>query len=400
MPRQSKGPRYYKTKKGWYATMGGETMLLVKGPRKETEQTAKERYDAEVAARKVEVQGDRNTVWAIINAYLLDLGNRVKSDDASPGQLRMHSYVLVAFNEALGGTKVRDLRPQRVTEWLAKMREERWSEKLGRMTSWNDGTEKLARGVINRAFNWAVTEAGLLSGNPLKRHGAGKKAKRQKRRPSKNRTAISDHEHKLLVEQASRRASKGFLHLITFLYGTGARPAEMYGATAAEWDESKRAFRIRAVPKNHGRFKLAHLGEDRLVYIPDDLLPLVKELMATYPEGTLFRNERGKAWKNTTLCARFKSIKRAANRAAKSRGVAGVRKEVTAYGYRHAFVTRWVEANRPLPLLCELLNTSVEMIHSKYSHLFERTDTLRDALNSFRQETGASPATPVHATVS
>ena len=78
-----KGLRYYKSKQGWYATLGGETFLLIKGAKKETEQRAKELYEAEVAARKVEVDGGRNTVWAVINAYLLDLGNRVETGDAS-----------------------------------------------------------------------------------------------------------------------------------------------------------------------------------------------------------------------------------------------------------------------------------------------------------------------------
>jgi integrase len=372
---------------------GGETLLLIKGPKKETETQAKELYDAEVAARKVEVDGDRNTVWAVINAYLLDLQNRVKNEDAASGQLRMHTYVLGAFNSALGAKRVRDLRPQHVLEWLTEMRKPRWSEKLKRETKWGDGTEKLARAAVNRVFNWATGEAGLISASPLKRHAAGTKAKRRKRRPSKDRVAITDHEHRLLVEQASRRSHKGFLHLITFLHATGARPAEMYGATAAEWDEARMLFRIPATPESRGRYKLAHLGEDRLVYVPDDLMPLVRELMAAKPDGPLFRNESGKPWNNVTLCARFTSIKKAANRAAEARGETGMRKAVTAYGYRHRFVTRWVEENKPLPVLCELLNTSLEMLRSNYSHLFEQTDTLRSQLNSF-VGTATPPATP------
>src|SRR5438874_1781063 len=123
MPRVSKGPRYYPSKKGWYATLNGELFLLTKGRKKETEQQANERYKAEKAAREVETEGDRNIVWAVINAYLLDLQNRVRNHDASPGQLRMHNYILGAFNKACGATKVRNLRPQHVTDWLATMRQ-------------------------------------------------------------------------------------------------------------------------------------------------------------------------------------------------------------------------------------------------------------------------------------
>lgn len=390
MARTSKGPRYYDSKRAWYCTLNGETILLARGPEKETRDRAQEKYEQEVAARRVEVEGDRSTVWAVLNAYLLDLGNRVRTKEAAPSLLDMHTSFVTSFNEACGKVKVRDLRPQHVTEWLAAMRQERYNAKLKRATSWSAATEKMARDVVNRVFNWAVGEAGLISVHPLKRHPTPK-AKRRKRRPSKNRVAISDHEHALLVEQARRRSAKGFLHLLTFMYQTGARPAEMYGVKADEWDEGKKAFIIKAGPESHGRFKLSHLGEDRVLYIPDDLVPLARELMAEYPEGTLFRNERGKAWKLNTICARFTSVKRAANRAAEAKGVPGVRKGVTAYGYRHAYVTDWVEAGKPLAELCELINTSETMVKQNYSHLFERTESLREALNSFDRGTAALP---------
>lgn len=397
MPRVSKGPRYYESKGGWYATLGGDRILLVKGPKRATQEEAQEKYDAEVAARRAEVDGDRGGVWGVLNAYLYDLDNRVRKGDAAPNLYEMRHRFLAAFGAACGGVRVRDLRPQHLTEWFARMREERYNPTLKRATKWAGGTETMARAAINRAFNWAAHEAGLISVNPLKRHPA-KKGKRQKRRPSQNRVAISDHEHALLIEQARRRAHKDFLHLITLLYETGARPAEVYGATAAEWEEGRGAFRIAATPANHGRYKLAHLGEDRIVYVPDHLLPLVRRLVAERPDGPLFRTEDGKSWTKTSICSRFRSIKAAADRAAAARGVPGVRKEVTAYGYRHAYVTRWVVAGRPLDKLCELLNTSETMVKQHYSHLFERTDTLREALNSFAQAAGASPATAPPAT--
>jgi site-specific recombinase XerD len=392
MPRTSKGPRYYPSKKAWYATLDRERILLARGPKGPTKMEAENRYEAEKAARRVEVEGDRNTVWAVLNAYLADLKNLVKNGEASPGRLRMHRYVIEGFNDAYSEKTVRELRPLHLNDWLATKRGSRWSEKQKRHTKWGDGTEKLARGVLNRAFNWAAEEAGLISANPLKGRAQGKKPRRQRRRPAKSKVAIADHEHELLVGQATRRSRKDFLHLIRFLDRTGARPAEMYGATAAEWEEGRRAFRIKATPENHGRYKLAHLGEDRLVYVPDDLVPLVRELIATYPTGTLFRNERGKPWKKSTVCARFKSIKQAANRAAAERGVPGVRAAVTAYSYRHAFVTRWVEQDKPLQKLAELLNTSEAMIRERYSHLFERAETLRDALNDFDRGRAERPA--------
>jgi integrase len=393
MARTSHGPRYYTSKNGWFANLGGERMRLTTGPKKATEQEAKDKYRAEVEARRVEVAGDRNTVWAVLNAYLVECKNRVENGEMAENTLKLQTFVLAPFSDKCGEILVRDLRPQHVTDWLAEMRQPRRNEKLKRETRWGDGTVKRARDSLRTAFIWAVEEAGLISRNPLDRKGKGKRLRRQRRRPAGARVAILDREHELLVEQAAKRTKKGFYNLIQFLYRTGARPAEMYLAKASEWDEQKRAFVIKAVPESRGRYKLAHLGEDRTVYIPDDLVPLARKLMAEHGEGPIFRTESGEPWSNTTLCARMTSIKRAANKAAAKRGLPPVRKQVTAYSYRHAYVTRWVEQDRPLWKLCELLNTSEAMIRQHYSHLFERTESLREALNDFDSGKGGQRGT-------
>ena len=134
MPRTSSGPRYYNTKNGWFANFAGERIRLTTGPKKTTEQEAKDKYDAEKAARKVEVAGDRNTVWAVLNAYLLECENRVKNGEMADSTVTMQKFVLTPFNNKCGTTLVRDLRPQHVTDWLAEMRQPRWNEKLKRKT--------------------------------------------------------------------------------------------------------------------------------------------------------------------------------------------------------------------------------------------------------------------------
>ncbi len=393
MARTANGPRYYESKNGWFATFDGERIRLTTGPKKKTEEEAREKYDAERASRKVEVAGDRNTVYAVLVAYLRECENKVKNAEMAESTLEMHRGVLLPFNERHGNILVRDLRPQHVSEWLAEMRQERWKEKLKRHVRWGDGTVKLAKDVLKRAFIWATEEAGLISRSPLDRKGRGKREKRRRRRPVKSRVAILDSEHELLLRHANRRSKKDFYCLLQFLYRTGARPAEMYHAKASEWDEKKRAFVIKGIPEERGRYKLAYLGEDRTVLIPDDLLPLVQELMRKYPTGPIFRTESGEPWKNNTLCARFKSIKKAANRDATKRGLPLVRDEVTAYSYRHHYVTRWVEQDRPLWKLCELLNTSEAMVRQHYSHLFERTETLRESLNDFDRGRATPPTT-------
>src|SRR5262245_10544961 len=389
MARTAKGPRYYASKNGWFATFNGERLRLTTGPKKPTEEEAKDKFQAELEARKVEVAGDRNTVWAVLNAYICECENREKNKEMAANTLKMHRDVIRPFSEKCGTMQVRALRPQHVTDWLAEMRQPRRHPTVNRQVKWEDATVKLARNVLKRAFTWAAEEAGLISRSPFDRKGKNKREKRHRRRPPESRLAIHDTEHELLLQQAKRRSKKDFYYLLQFLYRTGARPAEMYGAKASEWDEDKQAFVIKAAPEERGRFKLAYLGEDRILHIPNDLVPLAKQLMTKYPQGPIFRTESGEPWKTSTLCARFKSIKRAANRSSEAK----VRTAITAYSYRHAFVTRWIEQDRPLAKLCELLNTSEAMVRQHYSHLFQRTETLRQSLNDFDRGTATTPST-------
>ena len=104
MARSSKGPRYYKSKNGWFANFNGERIRLTTGPKKETEQEAKEKYEAEHAARKVEVAGDRNEVWSVLNAYLANCQNRVRLADMSENTYDMQLRLIQPFSEHCGTT--------------------------------------------------------------------------------------------------------------------------------------------------------------------------------------------------------------------------------------------------------------------------------------------------------
>ena len=200
MPRVSTGPRYFKSKNGWFATLGGDRIRLTTGPKKQTQDLAEERYKAEKAAREVEVSGDRNTVYAVLVNYLRHCENRVKTGDMSESTYAMHRFVLLPFNETHGSKLVRDLRPQHVEEWLAAKSEPRWNEKLKRATRWGDGTTTLARNVLRTALIWAKDEAGHISAHPFDRKGGRvKRQKRRRRRPTASRVAVTDHEHALLL---------------------------------------------------------------------------------------------------------------------------------------------------------------------------------------------------------
>jgi hypothetical protein len=97
MARTSNGPRYYPSKNGWFANFDGERIRLTTGPKKATEEEAADKYAAELQARRVEVAGDRNTVWAILNAYLSHCINRVKNEEMAANTVKMHTGRICSF---------------------------------------------------------------------------------------------------------------------------------------------------------------------------------------------------------------------------------------------------------------------------------------------------------------
>ena len=96
-----------------------------------------------------------------------------------------------------------------------------------------------------------------------------------------------------MLTYADRRSAKSFYHLLRFLNGTGARPAEVHQAKARRIRSGTQAWVIDAIPQERGRYKKAYHGKPRVITIPNELLPLLHELNARYPEGPIFRTERG-----------------------------------------------------------------------------------------------------------
>src|SRR5262249_3203734 len=125
--------------------------------------------------------------------------------------------------------------------------------------------------------------------------------------------------------------------------------------------------------ERNGNNKLGHKGKRRVIYIPPGLIPLVEELNRRYPTGSIFPNEDGAAYSEGAIRWRFHPMKR---RLAPPPAI-------SLSGYRHRFATDWLAAGKPVGHLAELLGTSIAMIQKHYSHLTERSATLRAALADF-----------------
>ncbi len=378
MPRRSQGPRYYPSKKSYWANLQGEAIRLCDGPKnRANDKIAQERYEEEAQARKGLRQGDQAQAWAIFNAWLHWCANRTDPPPVAASTLEINTMFAQSFIDLYGQVPWKDLRPWHFDNWLAQHKQ------VEPHRGWGASTRRLAMNTLRGACNWASTATGLTRHNPLAMPGSEKLRHKRVSYRGK-RLAITDEEHRALLGHALRRNNKDWACLLLLWYATGARPAELALARADEWDEGKQAFVIAATPENEGRFKLAHIGQKRIVYVPDYLVPLVDFLRRRRPEGLLFLNQAGSPFDKVTICSRMEGAREAINKHGEV-----IRDGIVAYSYRHAFVTRWLVAGLDPMKLCELLNTSLRMLHRHYSHLFEDHAELRQALN---QLSAAAPS--------
>jgi integrase len=428
MARRSRGPRYYKSKNAYFANINGERIKLLEGPKtRENERLAVERYERLMKVRSVEVAGDRAEVGAVLNAYLLHTRRRVLPQPLSPSTRKMHEECLRDFcnfeyepGRKVGTLPYRDLKMSHVERWVTLRKQEgRVFGTKKKAVRWSDNYVHMQLRILRTAFRWAANDGDLVGESVFARKG--KKIRLPSPDLSLKRVAITEDEHTALLAQACRRKRGSFSALLEILYDTGARPAEIYLARADEWDPELQALVIDpSDPRNVGRLKnrnhLKRRGRKRVIRIPDCLVPLIKKLLVEHPEGELIRREDGSPWTGvgrgtgngrTSVAAkiadRFDSLVRATNKLAEKKGLPPpVRPEVSLYSFRHAYTTRYLKQGGSPLRLCELLDTSLEMLQTHYSHLFEEHQTLLDDVNRFSSRPAhgphSSPSSPCEET--
>jgi integrase len=408
MPRRSKGPVYYASKHARFANIKGEAVKLIEGPKKATAKDAQDRYDKLAQTRSAEVEGDKAETWAVLNAYLNDARTRVAPPPLSPNTYRLHHKAIEDFcgfefepGKSCGKVRVRDLKMEHIQKWVTARKEGGiyGNKKVG--MKWSDTYAHLQMRILRTAFLWAVNEGELISESIFARRGK-KRVRLGTPDLSLKRLALNDGEFAALLAQAERRKNGQFAELLRLLYATGSRPAEMYLTWAEEWNRERQAIVIDpSDPRNIGRLKnrrhLRKKGRQRVIRVPDALVPLMEQLVSTYPTGPLFHMEDGRPWEATkdpakAISMRFKTLVTAVNRAAAKQGKPQpVRPAVSFYSFRHAYVTRFLRGGGKVMVLCELLNTSLEMLQAHYSHLLDEHDELLQAVNQFATPSEAPP---------
>lgn len=362
--RQSAKPWYRKSKNSWYVWLDGKAVnLFVKGEQNEREavkawhrvmagveasgepkavMTAPKAVEAKpeaVATKPARHEEGPASLPSLVEAFLAERQGRVK-----PETYRGYSIHLKALAEAFATVKP-DALTVAMVERFYKGRKD-WS------SSYRCGFV----GTVVSLFKWAVEE-GRLDRSPVA--GIRKPQKQSRGR----RSLISHDDHAKLVA-AAKGDWKAFLSL---LWLTGCRPGELTGLTAEAVDLTNRV----VVLAEHKTAE--QTGSDRLIVLPEEAVPLLRDVMTRRPSGLLFPGERGRRLNPKNVADRMRRLCRRA-------GVSAL-----AYGYRHSFATDALSQGVPDATVAALLgHTGTVMLHRHYSHLTSKTDVLRQAVSKVR----------------
>jgi integrase len=422
MPRVSKTWSYEKSKRRYVANINKEKRVLLAGVdrTKENDDLADRLYAEERALAAVEVTGDRTAIKVALSDWLRWL--RERPNPVTPGTFVRCQRIVWSFTDQYGDLAGRDVTPQHIEKWLATQREARTHPVNGRLVRWNEATIRTALHTMRSAFRYCADRK-LVSNDPFSRPGALGLRLGPDAPYEGSKVHIEQKEYEALVRWALARANKDLAILLMLLWNTGARPSELLAARAEEWRPKERAFFIEASDRaNVGRHKQMRFKKDRIVYVPDAMVPFVELLIEKYKDAPkfpanfhsivvarkshqrvpspmrevsfLFRAERNRSEQfpadrygplpltvphlNRLLDSHIRLINAEA-------GTEVIRPNITSYSFRHAYVTNWVitKNGNDLKMLAQLLGTSVRMIEKHYTHLLREHDTMRNVLNSF-----------------
>ena len=261
-------PWYWKKRKTWMVKIRGERTNL--GPDK------KEAY---IEFYRL-MGSDTRPISSDSVAVVLDDFLTWCEDNRGERTYLRYKDFLQPFTTRYGKLRISDLHTGHVTEWLKER------------TTWNNTTKRNAIIAIQRGFNWAVKNRGLLR-NPIIGMEKPKAATRTSMIPH------ADFETMLPVVK-----DQAFRDLLIVAYDSGARPQEVKGLEARHVDlEKQRA----VIPTDEAKGKRV-----RAVYFPTPRsLEIIKRLVQEHPEGPVFRNNKGNPWTRFAVKCSFDRLQMA-----------------------------------------------------------------------------------------
>lgn len=320
---------WFRQQTGWYmTTIRGEKIKLSKD-KKEAEKSFHTLLAHDI---EPEVTSHLRPSFRLVADKFLD--HSLEANEKTTWEI--HKRYLQSFCDHVKNRKAPDVRGEHITSWL-------------KTTAWGESTRSLAIQAVKAALNYAVLE-GRLAVNPLAAMKQGKIRRRE-------RILTTEEREKIRV-----RATGTFKDFLFALEQTGARPYSEIGRLTADminWAEG-----TAVLPKH----KNARHGKVRTLYFTPELLVVIKRLAEAYPTGLLFRNRYGNQWDKAALHKWGKIFD----------ADLGI-KRFTAYALRHSYATDAITRGVPLPILAELMGTSVKMLLHNYSHVNQKKEALLEA---------------------
>lgn len=343
---------YYRSRGGYYTCFRGKQLLLAKGPDdKPTGPTylaalAQFRETMQLANADTADQG--NTVATICEMY-----GQMLDREGKTASLRILLGTCTSATEQFGDKTMAEFKPIHVTEWLAEMAKPRVDSKK-RTGKWGKTYQAMALRTLVAALNWAkkqgVISRHCLEGNPIKIKG----------KRSRGKEAYIE---KAVFDRVIAKVNANFADLLKFLYHTGCRPAEAYHLQARYYNAADRCviYPGQPEPDDFVWKNAPRTGQDRFIYLNDELSEMVDRRCRQYPQGFLFRTKRNTRWSNeavSTMLRWYCDDERL-----------DIKPVPTAYGCRHTYATDWLADGKSIKVLAELLGTSVTMLEKHYAHL-------------------------------
>lgn len=313
MPRHPKP--WLRKGRGWYIQHDGKQLFLGT----EKAEAFKIYHDLMRAPKVRPARSD--SVVALIDLFL-DWCQKNRAAET----YRWYLDRLQAFATTIEpGLTVGSLKPFHIQRWV-DARED-----------WSNGSRRNAIASVKRVFHWAE-EQGYVDRSPI--------AHLKKPRCGKKETIVSEaHYREMLV----LTHDETFRDLLTVTWETGCRPQESLRVEARHVDYANQRWMIPTTPGK---------PDNRMVYMTDNAMAIIRKLVLQHPEGKLFRNTDGRNWTTDAVNCRF------------HRFVSKLGVRYSLYAIRHTWITRMLEAGVDSLTVAFLAgHKDPSMLAKHYAHL-------------------------------
>lgn len=370
MARESKGPKYYKSRGGYYTSIKNKKVCLAMGAKDDPlvkklawEEWANVRSTADHNPEKA-----NPTVAYVFDEFLI-----ANQKDFIPERLELIKRIMCEFARKNGNVKVAELTYRNVVQYIdeaSQMKVVEWTNplvkggKCTRLTKVGEAGIRQRLGILNQIFKWAIQPPHkIIEVNPMQ----GMKLPSAKSRGED--AVISDKDMDRLEAGINLRGGQRFKDLLVILRRTGARPSEIYLSQIDEYIPEKGILHI----KNH---KTKRKGYKRVIVLDDVCVAIIeRRIRRAKDRGTkrLFCLEK--------VVESQRPLGGVQGKFRKLRKRLGLPKTITMYSYRHTYATNWLLKGGSIAILAQQLgHTSTAMIEKHYGHLIGRDDAIRQEM--------------------